>query len=695
MNPTQNVFTIGTGSDAYALKNLTRIVPTEKLTEQWAKVPSQPQPSAEQAKILKMIDEKMGMAKAAKQHMHDKWNQGYLQYRSVNYYSLIYGGFPTYWNQWGMSVFIPRTFETIESVKTQMQGRVPDFSCAPTRPSRQQETYTIEHLTKSEYKRSKTQREVAETVHDVNLYGAGLVRVDFVNKIEQQHVLFWKEDGTLGSKESPVTTYAGVGSRRVDPYDFYPDPSPEMYRMDKDGFWCFERSVVDAWSLREQYRLLNEKKAMGVTDSWQFIRPGGDTTDYKYLRSEVDSLFISRNNSNTPGTVDDLIGRVGFSTSTRIPTSSKDKIEVWEYWEKDRYIVVTGTGLILRDSCNPYPHKQVPYVKYNLVEMNEFWGIGYPEMMKSLQIEENVLHDQGLNNIIMSVHKMFAVNSRYLEDEGELVARPFGIVHLKQTPGAKVSDAIMPIEYNMNMSNYFEFMRKTGENIQSVTGVSPFQIGGVSKESKIERATVANRLAFAGQARIREISRHMEDNLITGIVEQYIAIEQFYYQSPAFIEEGFVPIEVESPESNFFVKFVSKSEEQVTEEEKALAASEGYRAIIGSDKIQGRYTVIVSGGSSIAKDPEDLAALKMQFAQWASTQVSIDPATGQPMPMFDMPKINKEVAKDVFQVSNPDDYLYKKPENALGALEPTTPPMPVPVPQSNTAPPVGTGTPTI
>ena len=232
--------------------------------------------------------------------------------------------------------------------------------------------------------------------------------------------------------------------------------------------WCFERSVVDAQELREQYQILNEKGAYGVTDSWQYVKPGGDTADYKYLRSEINNLFMLRNDPRTPGTIDDIVGRTGLSTSSRNPVFSKDKIEVWEYWERDRYIVFTGTGLILRDSPNPYPHKQIPYHKYNLVEMNEFWSMGMPGIMRWLQIEENLLHDQALNNIVMAVHKMFAVNARYLEDESELVARPFGIIHLKQLNNVNVRDAIMPIDYSMDMGNYFEFMRMNSQNI--VTG---------------------------------------------------------------------------------------------------------------------------------------------------------------------------------------------------------------------------------
>lgn len=662
-------------------KNIGGIVPAEKLGKKWEKIPEQPTPDADTIETLTMLNERLGLAKDAKQFMHDRWNQGYLQYRSINYYSLIYGGFPTYWNQWGMSVFIPRTFETVEAMKTQMMGRTPDFSVTPTRPSVANRVENMGYLTKSEYKRSKTQVEVAETVHDCLLYGAGIVRTDFVRKQEMQNSMSWNEDGTIKYTEEMVTAYSGVGSRRVDPYDFYPNPSNEAYRREKMG-WAFERTVTDAWSLREEYRILNEEGAHGVTDNWKYVKPGGDTSDYKYLRTEINNLFMLRNDPRTPGTIDDIVGRSGLSTSSRQPTFSKDKIEVWEYWENDRYIVMTGTGLILRDSPNPYPHKKIPYNKYNLIEMNECWSMGMPEIMRWLQIEENLLHDQALNNIVMAVHKMFAVNSRYLEDESELVARPFGIIHLKQINGARVQDAVMPIEYNTGgMGNYFEFMRMNSQNIQTVTGVSPYMTGGITKDTKgTDTATQSNRITFAGQARVREISRHLEDNLIVGIVEDYIAIMQFYYQNSAMFPEG-LPIEVNDPEKNYYMKFVSKKSEEMNDQDAESAIDEGYAGVISSDAIQGRYNVIVSGGSTLPKDPQDMADGKLKFFAWAQgakdIKQSVDPATGQTVttevPLFNLKKIGKEVVKDAFDIVDADEYLYKEPEVAEDVISTEAP----------------------
>jgi len=670
------------------VRHIARTVPSEQVPKKFETVPERPSPDSKEEELLKMLDDRLGKAKEAKMKKHDIWNYAYLQYRSVNYYSMLYGAFPTYWNQWGMGVFVPRTFETIEATKTQMMQREPDFSIEPTFPNESAYAQNMNFLEHAEWKRAKMNREVAETVHDALVYGAGIVQPELIDKKEVEQTLTWKEeivtDEATGAQTKKysiayvpknVQKYYGVGGHRVDPYDLFPDPSPEYNRMSQIGY-CFERFVVDAWELREQYKALKESGAHGVTDNWQYLKPGGDTTDYKYIRREIDGLYQVGDNARYPANINDFVVNRSTAPTSQQTAHNELKVEMWVYWEKDRMIVFAN-GLILRDSPNPYPHKQIPYVKYNAIDMNDFWSIGIPEYIRWLQITENILYDQGLNNIVMSIHKMFAVNSRYLEDEGELVVRPFGIIHMKNIPNVKVQDAIMPIEYTNNMNNYFNFIRMNTQNIQTVTGVSPYQTGGITKESKVERATVANKLAFAGASRIREIARHLEVDMVSEIVEQHIGIIQFYYQRSEALEGG-LAIEVPNPQDSYFIKFVPKNMDEVTEEDRNLARNEGYRDIIGQDRIQGRFRVVVRAGSTTPIDPEQKAELKLKFAEFAKGAVvsekitGVDQLTGKPTeqvltrPVFDVEMIAKELAKEVFEIANPNDYLYK-PKNEAPA----------------------------
>ena len=91
-------------------KHIGKPVPTEKLDKKWATIPERPTPSEDEVELMTMLDERLGTAKAHKQKKHDIWNFSYMQYRSVNHITGLYGGWPSFWNIWGTGVFIPRTF---------------------------------------------------------------------------------------------------------------------------------------------------------------------------------------------------------------------------------------------------------------------------------------------------------------------------------------------------------------------------------------------------------------------------------------------------------------------------------------------------------------------------------------------------------------------------------------------------------
>ena len=153
--------------------------------------------------------------------------------------------------------------------------------------------------------RSKAQRDISETVHDCLTYGTGIVRTDVINNQKYEEVLKWADvtDPITGMptgrkkiifEKQLVQKYFGVGCYRVDPYDLYPKASTDAHRFDSPDMYVFERALVYAWYLREQYEILQQQGVYGVTDEWQYIKPGGDIQDTKYLRHMVDNLYIAK-----------------------------------------------------------------------------------------------------------------------------------------------------------------------------------------------------------------------------------------------------------------------------------------------------------------------------------------------------------------------------------------------------------------
>lgn len=661
---------------------------TENLKDKWEKIPLQPAMTIEEEKVLTMLEERLSTAKQAHLRAIDVMNASYLQYRSVNYYTQMYGAYPTYWNQWGASAFIPRTFETVEAMRAQLKSKQPDWAAKPLEKKWSEYAENVTRLSHSEWNRSKSQDEAVEALDDAILWGVGILENTLINDVRTEQAIKFDTDGNLTFTPEKTTKYYGTASIRRDPYDVFPEPSPDATKIVSGPSgrgkisYCFYREIVDVEDLRSEYQNLKETSAYGVTDKYQYLKPGGDLIDYKYLRTHVDELYQVRQDVRYPATVSEIYNGSKIAPSTG-RAASDGKIEKWTYLEGDRKIVF-AMGMVLRDMPNPFPHKEIPLTKFNIFDTKTFRGVGYPEIMRWLQIIENTLYDQGLNNVVMNVHKMFAINTRYIEDEGDLVVRPFGIVHLKPIPGAKASDAIQPIEFAPLFNDYFNFLSLNKSNIQTVTGTSEFATGGVTKESKVERATVANRIVQGGLLRAGEVMRRFEQNLIGPAVEQQIAIQQLYYQIDIGGNDG-LDVEAKVGDEMKYFRYIPQAKEDLSDDQAKTAMdamSDQYDGVITNDAIQGRYRIDVVSGSSQILDPEDESALMLDFTEKFGNIVDPDKivgrdAKGQPIgaPVFDMKKLGMEVARKVFKVASPEDYLYKTPDERKANASPTDLPL--------------------
>lgn len=645
------------------------IVPTERLHDFWAKIPAPPTVTPDEEKVLRMLEQRLSYAKERHMKRIDIYNENYLQYRSINFYNKLYGSYPSYWNMWGVNIFIPKTFEAVEGMRADLKRRSPDFSVKPGPGTPDADKMNI--MAHGEWERSDSNKEALEALDDAIIWGRGTLRTDLVIDRKDEHALSFDAQGKLVYTPGKVTKYYGAASRHVDPYDVLPEPNPAIANYEQ-MHWCFVRHLDHVEDVRNHFKALHEAGVTGITDAYTYLKPGGDLNDYKYLRTYMDDIYrISGLNERYPATTN----QISVHASINLEQGYKDGLIEWfEYFEKDRWIVFSQ-ALILRDTPNPLPHKELPLRGMTLFDAKTFHGPGLPEVMRWLQVIENVLTEEGLNNIVMNVHRMFAVNSRALQDEDELKVRPFGIVHLKPLPNLKVQDAIQPIPFPPIGQDYFEFLQINRQNIQTATGSSEFNTGGVTKEAKVERATVANLISRGSGIRLNEIARRFEQNLIQPAVEQLVAIIQFYYKTDlGGLNKLDVPFTQDGQTQ--YHTFLPKDAADLTPQDiEGLGEN-----IITLDQIQGHMKVEVKGGTRLVLEPQEEQQLKMDFVQWANQLVRVTGVgpDGKPVgePIFDVTPMAIKVAEEVFQIPDAEKLLAKKqtPPNAPGLPGPLTTP---------------------
>lgn len=134
-----------------------------------------------------------------------------------------------------------------------------------------------------------------------------------------------------------------------------------------------------------------------------------------------------------------------------------------------------GEGLptVLLAEPSPFHHNRIPFVDSGLNRcVGEFYGKGDIEYCESLFLEERDLRNIQLDNLTRTMNKMFLVNRNADIDEGELVWRPTGIIHVdsvKDDVGILDSAPIDPAS--------FKTQDDIRRDIEMVTGVNDFVMG--------------------------------------------------------------------------------------------------------------------------------------------------------------------------------------------------------------------------
>lgn len=181
---------------------------------------------------------------------------------------------------------------------------------------------------------------------------------------------------------------------------------------------------------------------------------------------------------------------------------AKNRAQIWEfevveYWEDGRYcIFVTDPEVLIMNDYNPFWHGRKPYLR--IVDNSlpgEFYGIGEPEVLQSINIELNALHNLRLENANRSVFQTFKVRLGSPVTPSMAKFKPQGVVWVTQ------QDDIEPLYQgapNVALHREEEGLRMWA---QIASGANDnFQ--GAGSDLQQETATGASILAQAAASRV-------------------------------------------------------------------------------------------------------------------------------------------------------------------------------------------------
>ena len=477
---------------------------------------------------------------------HKVWDYGYLNYKSVLTFNDLYG--KDYLRAFGMRAFVPRTYQTVESIGSQLNGSKTEFvikgATGPNGFKDKVRAKYFQMMDNTEWKRGRAEKEKREAVKNALLFGNGYLLNVYIDDRETVHVVELPEEKDTEPKaaadeeeatevrtvnvndpkslnwvEKEMTRYRGMKIFSQNPYYIFPDPNAKGDRWR----YCYRYVPGTVEELRE---FVVSKGWLTKEEAFDKIKATG-ANHYDKVRDTIDTMFEQPITPYTRGDhqSSNVVTQPSFSRE-----ENGEFCALIERYEGDYFEVRLGDAkTVIYKDWNIYPHKEIPIivVKDNPVP-DEVCGIGEPELIRWQQVEENRLHNLLMDAVMMTVVQRFAINATLLEDPTDIsFHNPFKPIRLKPLPGVSVAQAVMPLPQPEVKQSPFELLRSVKEIAQATSGASDFIVS--SNESIADTATESNNLLAATTMRIKDKARFIQEESLPSIVRQWHACFYYFY----------------------------------------------------------------------------------------------------------------------------------------------------------------------
>lgn len=368
------------------------------------------------------------------------------------------------------NVFIPLTYYIVETLTAHILSLYsvrPLVLIHPREPQDEINARILTELINYQLQRIEFNSIIENIVKSASLYGTGVAKI------------FWEKREVVKSINPilpPVVLedYDAPVIEPIDIFDFYID----WYATDlQNASYIIHRTYEDLEKLQAMQEAgiymnvekLKEGERMVRTDDFK-------TEKYALRQTQEQTTYTDK-----------------YTT----------KIELLEYWEKNRVITVANRRVVLRDIDNPFIHNKFPFamVRFNSIP-NEFYGRGDAEIISKIQEIINDLTNQRLDNVNLMINKMFKVNRGAGIVPEQLKSRPGGIIW------ANDINAIQEIQFTDTTGGVFaDVFLMFKQLIDEVTGVTDLMRGTLRRRETATAIAVMQKMSGARLAlRIQEIN---------------------------------------------------------------------------------------------------------------------------------------------------------------------------------------------
>lgn len=266
---------------------------------------------------------------------------------------------------WRSKLFIPWSFTVIETIIPRVFARDPKWRAVSQNPDYDPDAPRVcSDLLTYQWKQMGMRIKMYDYIKDSLMYSKGFAKVSWnfqtKDKTFMEPIVGKNDEITFKKTMKREVEFDDPIIEIIDPADIYIDPDATSSGYGGNGKYLIHRKTVDIEELK------NNPNYSGVEQIKQL----------NYADQYLDKLMRFKDD---------------------IPQDDKHKnlVEVLEYWEQDRLIVVANRSVVLRDTPNPYNHKQIPFVELDdYRDPHKLYGQSELSVIDPLQREVNSIRNQ-------------------------------------------------------------------------------------------------------------------------------------------------------------------------------------------------------------------------------------------------------------------------------------------------------------
>jgi hypothetical protein len=426
-----------------------------------------PKTEDEHARLLSDVLEAFQAADQARSQYVERWQRFYRLRRS--YVKRKKG-------DWRSKIFVPVAFWNIETVLPRLVAQLPKGIVKGVGPEDVEGAEAMEDLLTWSENRCGLFLELVKSTKSCLTYGTGILKT-YHRRVTKP---FIRPAGYGAESEAVPMTDPETGgpfvdvdgepvmaspngqeaSEQPDTYEVYDGPAADY--VDIENFW----PAPEATGMNDA-RYVFHRMFRDLNHIAEFVKKGVYRMPGNMGASDITS-------EEEPA--QQRAASVELGTLAKDPT--RKPVELLEFWTEEQVITVANRKAILRVQKNPFLHGEIPFVRMvdYLIE-GEFWGQGEIEAIEGLQDVMNALVSQRIDNVRLTMDKMFMVMKGAVGDLRDLRVRPGGVIEVDTSNTGTLEQSIMPLDLGDVTSSAFAEVEQVERFIEKVSGISGYEMG--------------------------------------------------------------------------------------------------------------------------------------------------------------------------------------------------------------------------